>query len=354
MGKQTVEEVELRRYLLGELGEEARWAVEERLFIDGDYLLQLQALEDELLDAYVYGDLAPAERDRVEAELLSRPGRQEDLKFAHALKDFLDAEVDEPAPLPATDSALAASPPRKTYIPFLPAFFGRHPAAAFALAAAVFAVLALVVWQVSEAGRRSQNAPLAQAPTPSPEQAAPDERRPPQGSQEERAGAGGGAEGQPAEQPNQPRPPGVENGNRVAGRQTPQQPSQHGRPTPLEGRRPSLAITVLLLPTSAVRGGDDDKVVELSSEVGAVNLQLPVFGEDEVYSNYRATLRAGGKTVGSWSDLKSTVNGSDSFVQVRVPAELLRGQSYEITLAGVAGNGRAEELRTYSFRVQKN
>lgn len=355
MGKQTEEEVELRHYLLGELGEEARWAVEERLFLDGDYLLRLQAQEDELLDAYVYGDLAPGERDRVETELLSRPGRREDLKFAHALRDYLDAEVGEAAPLPAADSAPASLPPRKTSFPFLPAFFGRHPAAAFALAAAAFVLLALVVWQVSEAGRRRQNAPLAHAPTPTPGQGAPDERRPPQGSQDERASAGGGAEGRPVGQrPNPPRPPLVENGSRVGGRQTPTRTPQHGRPAPLEGGRPSLAVTVLLLPTSVVRGGDEGKVVELSSEVGAVNLQLPIFGEDEVYSIYRATLRSGGKTVRSWSDLKSTVTASDNIVQVRVPAELLRGQSYEITLAGVAGNGRAEELRTYSFRVQKN
>jgi len=352
MEKQTEEEIELRHYLLSELREEERWAVEERLFLDREYLLQLQALEDELVDAYVCGDLTPAEQERVVTELLSKPGRREDLKFAYAFKDYLDADVDEAILSPAANSGLAPQLPRKISFPFLPLFVRHYPVAAFAFAAAALFILALVVWQVSEAGRRKRNAPLVHAPTPSPGQSATGERRPPQGSEEEQASKDGGVEGQPGHPLDTPQPPDKEGGKRVAEQIPPQQQRPHTRPSPPEGQRSSLAVTVLLLPASVVREEGQGKVVHLSPEVGTLNLQLPLFGEDEGYRPYQATLRAGGKTIRSWANLKPVVTESGSLVQVPVPAQLLRRQNYEISLAGVTGNGRVEKLRTYSFEVQ--
>lgn len=345
MGKQTGEEVELRQYLLGELGEQERWAVEERLFLDGEYLLQLQALEDDLIDAYVYGNLPPDERVRVEAELLSRPGRREDLKFAHALKDLLVSAVDEPALSDAVVKGPAPQVPWYTSLPFLPLFVRRHPVAAFSLAAA-FVILTLLVWQISQAERSGRSTPLVRAPAP--EQGAP----PPQQSPQEQANRGGSPDEHPAEQPGPPQNSGERDANTTASQRPQQQPPPRRSPPPRSGaQRSSLAITALLLPTSAVREGDPNPVVRFSSEVGTVNLRLPLLGEDDTYSSYRATLRAGGQPVRSWSKLKSAGTQSERFVQVPVPARSLRGRGYELTLAGVAGNGRAEALRTYSFDV---
>jgi hypothetical protein len=111
-------------------------------------------------------------------------------------------------------------------------------------------------------------------------------------------------------------------------------------------------MTVMLLPSAAVRGEGQGNVVHVSQGVGTVNVQLPLFDENETYSVYKATLRTDGKPVRSWANLKPTIAESGSLVQIPIPAGLLRRQSYEVSLAGVAGNGRAEELRTYSFQVQ--
>lgn len=350
MGNRIEEEAELRHYLLGELGEQERWAVEERLFLDGEYLLQLQALEDELLDAYVYGDLTPDERGRVERELLSRPGRRADVRFAHALKDYLDAGAGEAAHTAAAASNVAPRPPRNKPYTFLPPFFRRPPVAALSLAAALF-VLAAVVWQVSQSWRRGQGDPLAQAPAPG--QVAPAGRGAPQQSSDgQRASTGGGVEGQTGERPDPPQATGVEPEKRGAEQRPQKGPRQHApAPRPAE-RGPSLAVTVLLLPASAARGEGQGEVVRVSPEVGTVNLQLPLLGDEGGYGSYRATLRAGGKVVRSWANLRPAAAPSESFVQVPVPARLLRSRNYEITLAGVAGNGRAETVRTYPFQVQ--
>lgn len=349
MEKRSEEEVELKHYLLGEVGEDERWAVEERLFLDREYLLRFRALEDELIDAYVHGDLPPGEQDKVESELLSRPGRDEDLKFARALKDYLDDAEDE-TPIPAAaDSGPQPYPTPKPSFPFPPPFIRRYPVAAFSLAAAVLVIIAVVIWQASEA-RRRRDAPLAHAPAPL-GQGAPTDPKPPQESGEERADKGAGTEVQP-ERPGASHPSRGEDGERAANPRPTRQPRQQARPSSPAEQRSSLALTVLLLPSAAARGEGQGNVVHLSPGVGTVNVQLPLFDEGETYSIYNATLRADGKPVHSWAKLKPTVAESGSLVQIPIPAGLLRKQSYEVSLAGVAGNGRAEELRIYSFRVQ--
>jgi hypothetical protein len=75
-----------RKYLLGELDERTRAALEERLFAGDDALsVDLQAAEDDLIDDYVRGRLTRTERRRFEAALPGVPSRRRKLAFAGAL-----------------------------------------------------------------------------------------------------------------------------------------------------------------------------------------------------------------------------------------------------------------------------
>ena len=49
-------------YLLGALPEEEQVEIEERAFRDQQYLQNIQAVESELIDAYVRGELTLGER----------------------------------------------------------------------------------------------------------------------------------------------------------------------------------------------------------------------------------------------------------------------------------------------------
>src|ERR1700686_3525838 len=82
---ERVDEILLVRYLLGNLTEEEQAQVEDRAFADTDYRDALEAVEADLIDAYVRGGLSPSERREFERRFLTSPGRRSKVEFARAL-----------------------------------------------------------------------------------------------------------------------------------------------------------------------------------------------------------------------------------------------------------------------------
>src|SRR5689334_10519370 len=111
------EEAELRRYLLGELTLEERVLVEERLFLDSEYMQLAEALKDELVDEYANRDLTPAERQQFESHFLARPAHRDDLKIAEALKRYIASE---------TEPAVVVQPVQPSFWSSLISLFGRR------------------------------------------------------------------------------------------------------------------------------------------------------------------------------------------------------------------------------------
>ncbi|MDT5261135.1 MAG: hypothetical protein QOC61_139, partial [Acidobacteriota bacterium] len=82
------------RYLLGEAGEDESRRVEEWYFRDDDSLEELEAAENELIDAYVAGELTPERRTRFESLFLRSEARRRRVENARALR----AALINPAP----------------------------------------------------------------------------------------------------------------------------------------------------------------------------------------------------------------------------------------------------------------
>jgi hypothetical protein len=78
------------RYLLGELTEEECDALEQSYFAREDGFEELLAIEQELIDAYVAGDLPTERRARFESRLPASQHRDA-IDFARALRATLDA-----------------------------------------------------------------------------------------------------------------------------------------------------------------------------------------------------------------------------------------------------------------------
>jgi anti-sigma factor RsiW len=76
----------VRQYLLGELSEEDREAVEDRLFGDADFLEEVEAAETTLMDEYVAGELPGPERKRWEGYLAAHPKSRERLALSRLLQ----------------------------------------------------------------------------------------------------------------------------------------------------------------------------------------------------------------------------------------------------------------------------
>ena len=85
MEQKTDNEKLLIPYLLGELSEEEESRIEELYFNDPDSLEELLAVEEELIDNYVRGELARSRREQFEKKILKSAVLGEKVEFARAL-----------------------------------------------------------------------------------------------------------------------------------------------------------------------------------------------------------------------------------------------------------------------------
>lgn len=88
MGSGLNEEDRAVRYLLGLMSEQEAAEMEDVYLRDDELNETLQAVERELIDRYVEGNLSKPESERFESFFLCSPGRKEKLRFAKALRAY--------------------------------------------------------------------------------------------------------------------------------------------------------------------------------------------------------------------------------------------------------------------------
>lgn len=76
---------ELKKFLLGQIHEDQRQKIEQRLLTDDDYFEELEIVEDELVDEYVAGNTTSTERRIFEEQFLVSDERRGKLRFANVL-----------------------------------------------------------------------------------------------------------------------------------------------------------------------------------------------------------------------------------------------------------------------------
>src|SRR5215218_530016 len=79
-------ETVIAQYLLGELPEEQQVEIEDRAFSDKAYVASITAVENDLIDEYVRGELAVADQQRFESRFLASAERRKRVEFAKALR----------------------------------------------------------------------------------------------------------------------------------------------------------------------------------------------------------------------------------------------------------------------------
>ena len=89
MAKDPVSDGVMMRYLLGDVSDEERVQLEERYFVDDGVFEQLSALEDELIDDYIRGELAESQRKQFELHFLTSVERRQKLAFAESFAQYL-------------------------------------------------------------------------------------------------------------------------------------------------------------------------------------------------------------------------------------------------------------------------
>lgn len=128
----------INRYLLGQLPQEEVDRIEARLLSETGLFELAESVEDEIIDLYVRGELAPAERRRFERRLLSSERIAERVAFARALAAHGGRR--QALPGPAAIPAPARVGREATVVPLF------RPAAARLAWAATLAVAVLGGW----------------------------------------------------------------------------------------------------------------------------------------------------------------------------------------------------------------
>lgn len=359
MKQHLEDESELRKYLLGELALKEQVLIEERLFLDDDYVLRVKAVEDDLVDDYVYDELTSGEREKFETHFLNQPGCREDLRIAEALKRYISSEVKitDPSPVAQVSAAdlsgVSRSPATSRYS-FFSSLFGRRPIIGFSFAAAAaLIILPLIAWLAIEPGRRQDQEHTVQTQDSAPQQTAPVERQQSGTPDHSAINAGDGEEGvKTAERQARSRGGAEEKGRRGEQRAGQQVGRTRGL-SPPPRQTPTRVVAFLLLPGGIVRGEGATNNVPLSSDVKTVILRLPLAARDD-YHSYRATLQIGGRATRSWAGLKPVADAElGQVVEVKIPARLLRHQSYRIKISGRTVTGQTRNLTSRAFQVER-
>ena len=89
MEVRNLDDMLIRRYLLGDVTPEEQRQIEEVLFWGRPDLSPLARIENELIDEYLSGDLSDESRARFESHFMNAPQRRERVAFARALNSYV-------------------------------------------------------------------------------------------------------------------------------------------------------------------------------------------------------------------------------------------------------------------------
>lgn len=322
----------MRSYLLGELSEQEREQVEQRLMTDDDLYQRLLLAEDDLIDEYVSGALSDQERAKFSRRFLRVPELQQDVKSVMALRKHALKTASQVASRDWPD------PPSLSLFDWLRKFFMR-PAVGVAFAAALLAAVALAVWLGTRNAQLRQQVEQLQARQPP--------ALSPQPELSEQLAAERVLNERLSEELLRQQELLAEESRKLQQAQAQHRPT----PTPKPDLRPRVPpVFAFTLGTGAVReSGGGVKEVSVPPGTRAVRIGLELAAND--YRSYRAVLQiVGGREVLPGQGLRA---GGGEFVQLNVPAKLLGPEDYEILLLGLSPSGEYEEVGRYYFRVLK-
>jgi hypothetical protein len=324
------------RYLLGGLSEEERTRMEEAFFADDSKFEAVELAEDELIDAYVRGELSAEQLQQFHKKLLTSPRLVERVHFAKALAE----RTAEPSPNKHEASIQPAfplnQPTAEASLGWWELLFGRQPILRVAFAACVVLLLIggmalLASWlrlrgesdrilaeradiqrQKEELGKqlREQQTKTAQLNA--------DLQR----EKEQRA-----EDLKLIEE--------LRRGNKA----TLQQPLLR-----------TLATVFLTPGLSRSGGGQSELIIQPGTTTARVQLAL----EKNDYPTYNAVVTTvDGTVVTRKTGLKPHNGGSGLQLLLSVPARGLSSDDYLVHVDGVTARGQIEGVSDYEFRVTK-
>lgn len=304
-----------KRFLLGNVSESERAEIEDRFLADDDFFQELLIGEDEMIDAYVRGELPAPERARFEQKLSTSQHLRERVEFAQTLFNSVSSKA-----VTAAAATIAAGAPARHvswWRSWYEEFFVRRPALGFTLAAVSLVIVLGSLWLLTDRGQ-TRPAPQQQAQTVPTATVMPRESPTPAST---------------AEPPTRD----AENSNRAPVRETP--------------RRTAPVIATFTLLPGLERSETGSGALVLPAGTTEVRLRLMLESGDS--KQYRATLTtAEGRNLWSRTIAKGRSN-KYADLTLNLPANLLKSDDYILDLSSINPDGKWESVADYSFRIVK-
>lgn len=311
------------RYLLGETTEEERDAVVDRYFADFDFLEQMTAVEQDLIDDYLHDRLPPQQRIHFEQHFLASRKQQEKVAFARTMLCKFDAPARETNVRPVVVDAPAPSFWQKLSVLLWPQQLS--PGWAIGVAAVVFLVLGMMYLLVRQPSKPEDQ--IAQA-SPQPSAAI-----------------------SPVATPTVTVSP-VEPKTSPSVTPTPAKPEGKTPATNKQNRAELDNVVASLTLESSVRGNGDKAKLELAPKVKTVRFFLPL--EKVEYASYSAVIETSEREkVHEWQAQKPHASRGSKGVMLQIPAAKLANGQYLLTLNGINKQGEAEGIDNFLFNVVK-
>jgi hypothetical protein len=308
MRTDRVDELFLVKYLLGRLSEEEQVRVEDRAFADRDYMSALDAVEADLIDSYVSGELSEADRRAFQSRFLVSPQRRGKVEFAQALA----RATEEAAPLPSH-----VSKSRTSWQAFWNPLRAWTPAMQFVGAAGAVICVAGGTWlAIENVSMRSRLSTMDAV------------RR------------------------------DLEGRSQTLRQELSQAQARANAPALNQNTAPSTAsrsplIASLILIAGPTRAESRTEQLQLSRETQIAHIEIQLEPRDD-YPSFRTEVRTrGGKEVLSFGGLLRRKTGDAQSVSMDVPASALPTGDYEIALKGLRAGDAPQDVGYYYFRVQK-
>ena len=309
----------LTDYLLGSGVESEIEAFDELSITDDEFAGALESAENDLIDAYLHGELEKADLSRFQANYLASPLRREKVEFARALQVLAEKNSAKTSIVSQTEKSASG-------FALWNAFSNLRLALRFGMAAIFVAFIGVFVWVALnlnnnpiEKVKVETTASVQPVQTPRPNEVNPDPTKLPNNSNAENSA---GLNPSPSVSPS-PNP-------------TPEPTKQTIQETP------KLATFVLLPPT---RGAGNLQTISIPPAATDVAFNLPL--ETDEFKTFRVSLTDQAGNVlwqsGKLSSRKSSLN-------VRFPAKLLSTNIYSFSVVGTDDENAAQNIGNYSFR----
>jgi anti-sigma factor RsiW len=329
----------IAQYLLGTLSEEEADRLDEMSIADDTFAARLQTVENDLVDAYVSGELSGQLLESFQSHYLASPKRREKVAIAQELQGFIgrtliNRQAEEPQPDASAGYVTDKPVSRKGFLRRY--FFMPGLAIRWGVAAAALLVILAGGWLMVENLRLRNQIHQAQV-----------ERDELQRREQE-------LQTQLREQSLSDSQTEEELANlrqQLASleQQLAQQQGAKSQP-PVSATEPNIFAFALAPQTRSV---GQIATISIPADADYVTLQLELEAAD--FTSYRAELRAqpGGAVVWRSASLKARARDDGRAIAVTIRPALLKSQRYTIEVQGFSSPGTSEIIGSYAFRVVK-